>query len=80
MLADGLSGVLASMQGLVRVFDGLATEEAAADEQRSVQEAAGAVLLDLEMVAKHAQRLLKASTSACRWAVWYSHAQVVHDH
>lgn len=49
------------MQGLVRVFDGLTTEEAAADEQRSVKEAAGAVLLDLEMVAKHAPRLLKAN-------------------
>lgn len=43
------------------MFDAQTIEEAAADEQRSVQEAAGAVLLDLEMVAKHAPRLLKAS-------------------
>ena len=48
-------------QGLVRVFDSRTIEEAAADEQRSVQDAAAAVLLDLEMVAKHAPRLLKAS-------------------
>ncbi|KAK9840796.1 hypothetical protein WJX81_005265 [Elliptochloris bilobata] len=49
----------AALLGLVGVFDGLAAEEAPADEQRRVQEAAGAVLQDLEMVAKHAPRVVK---------------------